>query len=418
MHATSPVAALTALRLLATLAAVYVISQFFRASQAVIAPELADGLGLTGADLGLLAGVFFVVFALAQLVNGPLFDRFGPRRTMPALLVFAAIGSLVFASADGLWGLLIGRALMGLGCSGILVGALLVCARWFPRDRYAGLASILVASGESGNLLATSPFAALVEAIGWRGAFVLMAAATAVLCVLAYVGVRDAPPGHAFHTRRPESPREAWRGTIEAFRQPGLARVIAAALVVYGAAMAIFGLWGGPYFNDVHDLDAVARGNAMLAMAVAMLCGTLLSGPLDRKFDTRKGVVQAGLAGLAAVLSALALLTAPPLWTSIVLFASLGAFAGVRVVVMAHGRALFPERLMGRGVSLINMGIMGGVALLQIATGGVMGALAQAGASKATAYRIVFAVLALIVSAGWLAYRGSTDRRPSDERMP
>ena len=149
MHATPPVAALTALRLLATLAAVYVISQFFRASQAVIAPELADGLGLTGADLGLLAGVFFVVFALAQLVNGPLFDRFGPRRTMPALLVFAAIGSLVFASADGLWGLLIGRALMGLGCSGILVGALLVCARWFPRDRYAGLASILVASTRS-----------------------------------------------------------------------------------------------------------------------------------------------------------------------------------------------------------------------------------------------------------------------------
>ncbi|HJS31913.1 MAG TPA: MFS transporter, partial [Alphaproteobacteria bacterium] len=258
MHATPPVAALTALRLLTTLAAVYVISQFFRASQAVIAPELADELGLTSADLGLLAGGFFVVFALAQLVNGPLFDRFGPRRTMPALLVFAAIGSLVFASADGLWGLMLGRALMGLGCSGILVGALLVCARWFPRDRYAGLASILVASGETGNLLATSPFAAMVEAIGWRGAFLLMAAATAALCALAYVGVRDAPPGHAFHARQPESSREAWRGTIEAFRQPGLIRVIAAALVVYGAAMAIFGLWGGPYFNDIHGLDAVA----------------------------------------------------------------------------------------------------------------------------------------------------------------
>lgn len=415
MHATPPAGRWPALRLVATLAVVYVISQFFRASQAVIAPELADELGLTSADLGLLAGGFFVVFALAQLVNGPLFDRFGPRRTMPTLLVFAAIGSIVFATADGFWGLMLGRAMMGLGCSGILVGALLVCARWFPRDRYAGFASILVASGESGNLLATSPFAALVEAIGWRGAFVLMAAATAALCALAYVGVRDAPPGHAFHARQPESPRDAWRGTVETFRQPGFARVIVAALVVYGAAMAIFGLWGGPYFNDVHGLDAVARGNAMLAMAVSMLGGTLVFGPLDRKFDTRKGIVQAGLAALIGVLAVLASLNAPPLWAAIVLFAILGALAGVRVVVMAHGRALFPERLMGRGVSLINMGIMGGVALLQFATGGIMGALGRSGASKETAYRTVFVALAIIVAAAWLVYRGSADRRPSEE---
>ncbi len=218
MHGAAPIARTSAIRLVAALAAVYVISQFFRASQAVIAPELADELGWTSADLGLLAGGFFVAFALAQLVNGPLFDRFGPRRTMPALLVFAVVGSIAFAVADGLWGLMLGRALMGIGCSGILVGALLVCARWFPRDGYASFASMLVGLGETGNLLATSPFAALVETIGWRGAFLLMAAVTAALSALAYAGVRDAPPGHAFHARPPESPRAAWRGTIEALR--------------------------------------------------------------------------------------------------------------------------------------------------------------------------------------------------------
>jgi len=102
MHGAAPIAGTTAVRLVATFAPVYVTRQFFRASQAVIAPELADELGLASADLGLLAGGFLVVFALAQFVNGPLYDRFGPRRTMPALLVFAAIDSIAFAVAAGL----------------------------------------------------------------------------------------------------------------------------------------------------------------------------------------------------------------------------------------------------------------------------------------------------------------------------
>ena len=94
-----------------------------------------------------------------------------------------------------------------------------------------------------------------------------------------------------------------------------------------------------------------------------------------------------------------------------------------KAVIVATGSTLKElgvpgeEKLMGRGVSLINMGIMGGVALLQIATGGIMGAVARSGASKEAAYRLVFATLAIVVAAASLAYRDSADRRPSDERM-
>ncbi len=344
-----------------------------------------------------------------------LFDRFGPRRTIPGLLVFAVAGTLVFAAAEGRTGLIVGRALIGLGCSGILVGALLICARYFPRERYATFAAILVGVGESGNLLATRPFASVVDAIGWRGAFIVMAGVTAALAALAWIGVRDAPPGHPFHQRAPESLRQSLAGLGEALRQRLWPRVLAAALVIYGAAMAVFGLWGGPYFNDVHGLDPLGRGDAMFVMALAMLCGSLTFGPLDRLFDTRKRVVEGGLLATTVSLAALALWPAPPLWAAVALFALLGAMAGGRVVVRAHGRAIFPERLRGRGVSLINMGIMGGVALTQFATGALMAGHAGAGATEG-AYRLVFAFLSVVVLGAWAVYRTAEDRPPSGER--
>ena len=69
----------------------YFLSYLVRVVNAVIAPDLVAELGLTAADLGLLTSANFLAFAAAQLPLGILLDRFGPRRTEAALLLFAAL---------------------------------------------------------------------------------------------------------------------------------------------------------------------------------------------------------------------------------------------------------------------------------------------------------------------------------------
>ena len=112
-HAWRSPAASTAVMLVGTLLAIYMVTQFLRNSVAVIAPELARTLTLSAADLGLLSSVYFFSFALMQLPVGVALDRFGPRRVLVVFAGLMALGCVSFcigrehrrpgrcASADG-----------------------------------------------------------------------------------------------------------------------------------------------------------------------------------------------------------------------------------------------------------------------------------------------------------------------------
>jgi len=63
--------------MLIPLSLLFVLSQFYRASSAVIASELVRDLSLSPQDLGLLSSVFFYAFALVQIPMGMAIDRFG-----------------------------------------------------------------------------------------------------------------------------------------------------------------------------------------------------------------------------------------------------------------------------------------------------------------------------------------------------
>ena len=125
-------------------AAGYYLSYLFRTINALIAGDLTAELDLSAADLGFLTSVYFLVFAAVQLPFGALLDRYGPRTIQSALLLLASAGALVFALADGLLGLVIGRALIGsrrrLGADGRLQGhrAVVSAGAHCPRQRLAG----------------------------------------------------------------------------------------------------------------------------------------------------------------------------------------------------------------------------------------------------------------------------------------
>ena len=59
-----------AIALMATLISVYIVSQFLRISIGVIAPNLAEELGLSPGEIGLLSSAFFFVFAAVQIPVG------------------------------------------------------------------------------------------------------------------------------------------------------------------------------------------------------------------------------------------------------------------------------------------------------------------------------------------------------------
>ena len=73
--------------------------------------------------------------------------------------------------------------------------------------------------------------------------------------------VRDAPPGHPFLERRPETMGEMWRGLGEVFRSRDLFFILALNFTNYACTFTIQGLWGGPWLREIQGLSKIDAGN-------------------------------------------------------------------------------------------------------------------------------------------------------------
>ena len=400
----------------AVLCAGFLASQFFRVSNAVIAPELMRGLAVSAEEMGVVTGIFFLAFAAAQLPAGVLLDRYGPRRTMAGLFLVAVAGSCVFAMAQGVVGLAVGRGLIGLGCAAGLMGSLVAISRWFPPDRFAGMSSLLYTLGGAGFLLATTPLAWASATIGWRGAFWLMAAVTAMLALLLYAVVRDAPQRHTTRERAPETAGEIWAGLKAVMANRQLWYICAIQFVNYGTVLAVVGLWAGPYLNDVHGLDGVTRGNVLLVLNVAMLVGVMSFSGIERWINSRKWTIGGGALLSVALLLVLALSPNLELWVAATLLVLFGLTSAYIMLIHAHARAVLPDHLVGRGLTLQNLAVFLGVFVIQSITGFIVGGFGvENGAAPEAAYRAVFGFLAVVTLGAVAVYLRADDVRTRAE---
>ena len=399
-----PVQSWIVTRMLAVLCAGFMASQFFRVSNAVIAPELMRTLSISSEAMGVITGAFFLAFGIMQVPTGVLLDRFGPRRTMSGLFVIAASGSAVFAMAEGIVGLTIGRALIGIGCAAGLMGMLVTISRWYPPERFAKLSAMVYVVGGAGVLFATTPLAAAADTIGWRGAFWAMAVLTLGFAAMIFAMVRDGASGQDI-----ESARESFAEMLDGVRAAGANRqlwhVCAIQFVNYGTILAIVGLWAGPYLNDVHGLQGVVRGNVLFVINLAMLVGVLGYGALERKLGSRKRAIAGGSVASAAVLLVLALWPDIGPWSAIGLLIAFTFTSAHIMLNHAHARAVLPDHLVGRGLTLQNVAVFFGVAAMQSVTGLIVGGFTEVGeAAPDVAYRSVFGFLALMIVVSLLLY--------------
>ena len=351
--------------IVATLATAYVASHFFRAANVTIGLDLMRDLAIGPEALGALTGAFFFGFAAMQIPCGFLFDRFGPRRTVAGMLILATIGGIIFTLAPTWPVLLTGRVLMGAGFGVMLIGSMVVISRWFPPDRFSTLTAMVMSIGLLGNLVATTPLAWASEAVGWRAVFGAVVVFIALATIAVWLVVRDAPPGHPFLDRTPEPPRQMLQGLMEVLRNPRLRPILALNFCNYACTFTVQGLWGGPFLREVHGMSPIEAGNVLLAAVIAYQLGMLAFGPLDRLLDTRKWIAIGGTMVTISMLATLALASRPPVWVPIGAIVAIGFFSASSTMVMTHGRGIFPDRLIGRGIATINTAVMLGVACMQ-----------------------------------------------------
>ncbi len=392
----------------------YVFSQFIRNTIGVITPDLMAELSLSAADVGLLSGLFFLAFAAMQIPAGMALDSLGPRKTMAGLVLIGAGGMFLFAGADGYSGLVVGRILTGIGTAALLMGPMVLFTRWFPASRFAEMSGLVIACGGAGTLLATAPFEMAVANFGWRESLFGVAIAMIIMSIVLALRVKDMPEGRIIPEAEQAHEAGLWPGLKAVFKHKQLPYLIAIQLMGYSSVVTLLGLWGLPYLQDVHGLAKDDAANILFVMALVVMIGQVGWGRLDRLVGSRRRPVLWGASLCFVQFLVLALYRDPPLFVVIGLFWGLGLSSGFFSVALAHGRALFPDHLVGRGITTLNVANMGGVFILQSVTGWIidLNGGRTDGPIDESAFRIVFMTIAFGVLAALVIYSWSEDRPP------
>jgi MFS family permease len=383
------------------------IAFLFRTINAVMAAPLATELGLGADDLGLLTSVYFLTFAAAQIPIGILLDRYGPRRVQSALLVIAAVGSMLFAVSNHFLMLLVGRALIGLGVASAMTAGLKALVLWFPGDRVPLLNGLMVMLGALGAVTATLPADLLLDWLGWRELFGLFAGLTAASAAIIYLIVPETAP---------VASSAVSVGLRRVYADPRFWRLAPLSACCVGTAWALQGLWAAQWLRDVEGLDRTGVVFHLFAMAVALSLGAILLGVAADRLR-RRGVGPGALLGLVAAVFiaaqfALVLRLPLPSYLQWAVVAAVGAATVLSFAILAE---YFPKHLAGRANGALNLFHIAAAFVVQYATGIVLQHWTpQAGHYPEIAYQTAFALNLALQVVAWIWFifpRVRTDSR-------
>lgn len=385
------------------LAAVYFFVLFHRVSTSVVAPDLIVSFQTNATALGLMSSMYFYAYALEQPLVGYLSDRLGPRRVVGVWSLVAALGCFLFGMAPSITWAAIGRGLIGFGVGGVYVPALKAFAQWFRQKEFTTMVGLLMAIGNTGAIVATTPLALSSKAFGWRMSFFLIAAITLSLAIIVLLFTRDyasTAGDDNIHAGNPPVKSAASRKQIRFILTSIKFWVLFMIFFgIYGIFITLQGLWATPYLMSVLGADRLQASQLNMALPIGFILGAPLFGWIADRFHTKKRRLFIGLLTAIAIFWLILSLWAQILCAKelVVLFFLMGAMTGGWLSVLwALIREITSTEAMGFISGVMNPAPFFGIAVFQVLTGAVLDHVGSiSGAYPPEAFQMAFWVCTL-----------------------
>jgi predicted MFS family arabinose efflux permease len=308
-----------------------------------------------------------------QWLVGSWLDKYGARRTESALLATAAAGALIVAVSASLWGLSIGRILIGAGVSDCLMAPYAYFRRCFAPDRQAQLAMWMLIGGTSGALASTQPTLLLAEAIGWRHVFLITAGLLALAAFAVFKNVPDIDISQ-IKSQNDADKKGALNASslppkmnlLAVLSHPNMLRVIPTTLTMSGGFIALQSLWVGPWMTDVLGMTTNETGMKLFYFNLALIFAYVIMSVVSPKL-IRSGYnlsIQSKIGFfwvLASMIGILAWRDQHAWWLWVVMAGGVPAI----ILMQTQTGMLFPRAVAGRVLTTFNLIMFVGAFVMQ-----------------------------------------------------
>jgi DHA1 family bicyclomycin/chloramphenicol resistance-like MFS transporter len=154
-------------------------------------PEMASSLSTNAATMQQTVSIYLIGFACAQLIVGPLSDKFGRRPILITCYALFSLASLVCAFASDASLLIIGRLIQSLGgCAGVLISRTIVRDVFTPKEM-GKIMSYMITGFSMAPLMAPAIGGFIGVYYGWRSLFLILAGVGFSLMLWTYLGFKE-----------------------------------------------------------------------------------------------------------------------------------------------------------------------------------------------------------------------------------
>ena len=346
---------------LAAFVIAFVYSGFFFYDFTLFVTPIRDDVPDVGAAIEPAWIVATVVGTVLSPILGGVFDRYGPKPVVGGGLLLGGIGFGIMGIMTEPWHLYVGLTLAGLGPIVFFAGCVSATVNWFNRLRGRAVGITVVGLGLGGML--TRPSLLVMEEIGWRDSFLVMAGVVLILLLPLAFMLRRTPEDHGLLPDG-DKPGDANAGatTIEESDAYGLAftQVLRSPTFWFISMLMFLCFWPigalqihqAPYMEDV-GYSRLAAADAVGAMAIITVVGRIGGGWLADTIDPRKATVLAMF--LQAIgIAAFALSRPEANWYLILFFIAFSpGFGAIIVLQPALLATYFGRRAFGASQGLL-----------------------------------------------------------------
>lgn len=311
----------------------------------VMAPAVAQALGISATYIGLYVAVVYAGAMVASLVSGPAVARFGAIRVSQAGLVLCAAG-LVLCAVPSVLAMAVGAVLVGLGYGPVTPASSHLLARTTPAHRMSLVFSVKQTGVPLGGALAGAIVPGLQQLAGWQGALIGVAAANLLCAVLAQLLRHELDADR--DEGRPMIVGRLGQPIALVLSHPGL-RLLAGCSFVFSIAQLSLTTYLVTYLTDTLAYGLVAAGLLLSISQFGGIVGRVLWGWVsDRTLGAKRTLMLLGAVMTAMSLATAALQTSMPAWLVFGILAVFGASAiGWNGVYLAEVARQAPPGLAG-----------------------------------------------------------------------
>lgn len=326
----------------------YLLMSSQRTAPGLITEQVMKDFHVTATTIGLLTSMQFFVYTSLQIPMGILADRFGPNFFLIIGAIVTGLGTIIYSLGTHEFVLFFARILTGIGDATIWVNLVLILSQWFKVKEFVRLIGIAGMTGSLGFLLATVPFSAWIDLLGWRAAFFSAGVALCLTGILLYI-VLVKKPRQLFHNESVTVKDEIQRQDISMLLKKRIVSNRQAWALffchfgVVGGYVGFISSWAVPYGMTMYGMTRLDASQLIMVGLIGALIGAPLTSWIASRLETiKRPYVIVHFIILTSWSAFLLFKGNPPFFMLVMLFFIIGFGFGASALTFAVVRQSFP----------------------------------------------------------------------------